>query len=86
MAARKLGQILVDLGYLTEDQLWDVLENQKQSPGEVIGMVAVRMGLVTEAQPDGFFLQGRAALVQGCRLCSSPPAQGGVLVPAAGQR
>ena len=50
MAARKLGQILVDLGYLTEDQLWDVLENQKQSPGEVIGMIAVRMGLVTEAQ------------------------------------
>ena len=50
MAARKLGQILVDLGYLTEDQLWDVLENQKQSPGEVIGQVAVRMGLVTAAQ------------------------------------
>ncbi len=50
MAQRKLGQILVDLGYLTEDQLWDVLEEQKQSPGEVIGQVAVRMGLVTEAQ------------------------------------
>jgi type IV pilus assembly protein PilB len=50
MARRKLGQILVDLGYLTEDQLWDVLEEQKQSPGEVIGKVAGRMGLVTEAQ------------------------------------
>jgi len=50
MPARKLGQILVDLGYLTEDQLWDVLENQKQSPGEIIGMVAVRMGLVTPDQ------------------------------------
>ncbi len=50
MATRKLGQILVDLGYLTEDQLWDVLEEQKQSPGEVIGQVAIRMGLVTEAQ------------------------------------
>ena len=50
MAQRKLGQILVDLGYLTEDQLWDVLEEQKQSPGEVIGQVALRMGLVTEAQ------------------------------------
>ena len=50
MAARKLGQILVDLGYLTEDQLWDVLENQKQSPGEVIGQVAVRMELVTPEQ------------------------------------
>ena len=50
MARRRLGQILVDLGYLSEDQLWDVLEEQKQSPGEVIGKVAVRLGLVTEAQ------------------------------------
>lgn len=50
MASRRLGQILVDLGYLTEDQLWDVLEQQKQSPGEVIGRVAVRMGLVNESQ------------------------------------
>ena len=50
MAQRKLGQILIDLGYLTEDQLWDVLEEQKQSPGEIIGQVAIRMGLVTEAQ------------------------------------
>ncbi|MEX0717565.1 MAG: ATPase, T2SS/T4P/T4SS family [Planctomycetaceae bacterium] len=50
MAQRRLGQILVDLGHLTEDQLWDVLEEQKQSPGEIIGQVAVRMGLVTEAQ------------------------------------
>ncbi len=50
MAQRKLGQILVDLGYLTEDQLWDVLEEQKQVPGEVIGQVAKSMGLVTEEQ------------------------------------
>ena len=50
MAQRKLGQILVDLGYLNEDQLWDVLEEQKQSPGEIIGQVAKRMGLVTEDQ------------------------------------
>lgn len=50
MAQRKLGQILVDLGYLDEDQLWDILEEQKQSPGEVIGQVAKRMGLVTEDQ------------------------------------
>ena len=50
MATRRLGQILVDLGYLTEDQLWDVLEEQKQSPGEVIGQVAIRLGLVTDEQ------------------------------------
>ncbi|MCA9016367.1 MAG: Flp pilus assembly complex ATPase component TadA, partial [Planctomycetaceae bacterium] len=50
MAARRLGQIMVDLGYISEDQLWDILEEQKQSPGEVIGQVAIRMGLVTEDQ------------------------------------
>jgi type IV pilus assembly protein PilB len=50
MAQRRLGQILVDLGYLTEDQLWDVLEEQKQTAGEIIGQVAIRMGLVTEVQ------------------------------------
>ncbi len=50
MAHRRLGQILIDLGYLSEDQLWDVLEEQKRSPGEVIGQVAVRMNLVNQAQ------------------------------------
>jgi type IV pilus assembly protein PilB len=50
MAQRRLGQILVDLGYLTEDQLWDVLEEQKQGGGEIIGQVAVRMGFVTQEQ------------------------------------
>ncbi len=57
MAARRLGQILVDLGYLTEDQLWDVLEEQKQSPGEIIGQVAIRMGLVTEEQVTEAFAE-----------------------------
>jgi type IV pilus assembly protein PilB len=50
MAQRKLGQILVDLGYINDDQLWDMLEEQKQSPGTVIGQIAVRMGFVTQAQ------------------------------------
>jgi type IV pilus assembly protein PilB len=50
VAKRRLGQILVDLGYINEDQLWDILEEQKKSPGEVIGRVAIRMGLVTDPQ------------------------------------
>ena len=50
MAQRKLGQILVDLGYLSEDQLWDVLEEQRQSQGEIVGQVAIRMGFVTHDQ------------------------------------
>jgi type IV pilus assembly protein PilB len=50
MAQRKIGQILIDLGYINDDQLWDILEEQKQSPGTVLGQVAVRMGLVTQEQ------------------------------------
>ena len=50
MAQRRLGQILVDLGYLSEDQLWDILEEQKQSPGEILGQVALKLGLITNEQ------------------------------------
>ncbi len=50
MAQRKLGQILIDLGYLNDDQLWDILEEQKQNPGTVLGQLAIRMGAVTQAQ------------------------------------
>ncbi|WP_435005328.1 GspE/PulE family protein [Tundrisphaera lichenicola] len=48
--ARRLGTILVDMGYLDEDALWKVLEEQKRSDGELIGKVAARMGVVTEDQ------------------------------------
>lgn len=48
--ARKLGTILVDMGYLDEDGLWQVLEEQKRSGGELIGKVAVRIGRVNEEQ------------------------------------
>ncbi|QDV35905.1 GspE/PulE family protein [Tautonia plasticadhaerens] len=48
--ARRLGTILVDMGYLDEDALWKVLEAQKGSENEPIGKVAVRLGLVREEQ------------------------------------
>ena len=45
--AKKLGKILVDMGQLDEEKLWSVLEEHKRS-GELIGQVAIRLGLVTE--------------------------------------
>jgi type IV pilus assembly protein PilB len=48
--ARRLGTILVDMGYLDEEKLWNALEEQKRSGGELLGKVAVRMGLVKEDQ------------------------------------
>ena len=47
--ARRLGTILMDLGYLDEESLFKVLDEQK-SGTELLGKVAVRMGLVTDEQ------------------------------------
>lgn len=48
--ARRLGTIMVDMGYLDEEKLWSVLEEQKRSASELLGKVAVRLGLVKEDQ------------------------------------
>jgi type IV pilus assembly protein PilB len=47
MAVRKLGQILVDLGSINDDQLEMLLEEQSQSSG-MIGRIAVNMGLISD--------------------------------------
>src|SRR5262249_25185249 len=41
---------MIDMGYLDEEALWKVLEEQKRSQSELLGKVAVRMGLVKEDQ------------------------------------
>jgi len=48
--ARRIGTIMVDMGYLDEDSLWKVLQEQKRSGTELLGKVAVRLGLVNEDQ------------------------------------
>ncbi len=50
MAVRRIGQILIDLGYLTDEQLEVVLEEQKQQPGALLGKIAEDMGLVSDEQ------------------------------------
>ena len=50
MAIRRIGQILVDLGFITDDQLAMLLEEQSQNPGQKLGKTAVDMGLINEEQ------------------------------------
>ena len=50
MAIRRIGQILVDLGFLREDRLETLLEEQQQRPGELLGQIAIGMGLITDDQ------------------------------------
>ncbi|MFK7820203.1 MAG: pilus assembly protein PilB, partial [Planctomycetaceae bacterium] len=50
MAPRRIGQILVDLGFLTDEQLEIVLEEQEQQPGALLGKIAESMQLITDEQ------------------------------------
>jgi type IV pilus assembly protein PilB len=48
-ARKKLGQILIDLGLLEEDQLWELL-NEAREGGQLLGQAALARGLVTDEQ------------------------------------
>ena len=48
MAIRRIGQVFVDLGFITDDQLELLLEEQARRPGELLGRIAEDMGLVTD--------------------------------------
>jgi type IV pilus assembly protein PilB len=50
MALRRLGQILVDMGFITDDQLEMLLDEQRRQPGEKIGKIAEENGLLTDEQ------------------------------------
>ena len=56
MALRRIGQILVDLGFLTDDRIKLVLEEQRQRPNELFGQVAIGMGILS----DEHLVQGMA--------------------------
>ena len=50
MVARRIGQILVDMGFITDDQLQLLLEEQQQQPGALLGKLAEEMALITDEQ------------------------------------
>ncbi len=45
-----IGKILVDKGFITEKQLQEALDKQRESGGKMIGDVMLEMGLVSETQ------------------------------------
>ncbi len=46
---RRIGQVLVDLGFIDENQLFEVLEDAR-AEGTLTGQAAIQRGLITEAQ------------------------------------
>jgi type IV pilus assembly protein PilB len=72
---RKIGQVLVDLGFIDEDQLWELLEESK-STGAQVGQTAVSRGLINEDQ----MLQalGEQHNLKVCNLAEIKPTQDAV--------
>ena len=50
MALRRLGQVLVDLGFITDEQLALLREQKAQRPTEQLGQIALGMGLIDQDQ------------------------------------
>src|SRR5690348_15814457 len=76
---RKLGQVLIDLGFIDDDQLWEILDEGKNTSNPV-GQVALSRGLITEDQ-----LQQALADQFGMRVVNAeelkPSAEALTLVP-----
>ena len=50
MPMRRVGQILVDLGFINDEQLAALLQEQKRRPDELVGKIAESMGLITDEE------------------------------------
>jgi type IV pilus assembly protein PilB len=50
MAIRRIGQIFVDMGFVTDEQRDMLLEEQQQRPGTLLGKIALELNLLTEEQ------------------------------------
>ncbi|MGO8750487.1 MAG: GspE/PulE family protein [Thermoguttaceae bacterium] len=50
MALRRIGQILVDLGFISDRQLGMLLEEQQQGRRELLGQIAISNGMITDEQ------------------------------------
>ncbi|HYT93343.1 MAG TPA: ATPase, T2SS/T4P/T4SS family [Gemmataceae bacterium] len=46
---RKIGQVMVDLGFIDDDQLWELLDEAKNS-GVLLGQAVLARGMITEDQ------------------------------------
>ncbi len=53
----RLGDTLIEMGYITEDQLMQALAYQKEHKGEKIGSILISLGFITELQMIGAFAE-----------------------------
>jgi len=50
MAIRRIGQIFVDMGFISDEQLEMLVEEQHQRPGTLLGKIGLELNLLNEEQ------------------------------------
>jgi len=50
MAIRRIGQIFVDMGFISDEQLEMLLEEQQQRPGTLLGKIGLELNMLNEEQ------------------------------------
>ena len=50
----RLGEFLVRIGVMQEDQVQVVLEEQKKRPDELFGQIAIELGFINEKAVDDY--------------------------------
>ncbi len=51
----RLGEFLVSIGAMTEDQVREVLERQQEEPDKLFGQIAIELGMINDAAIDRYF-------------------------------
>ena len=64
-ATVRLGEFLVSIGAMTEDQVGEVLEAQEESPEKLFGQIAIEMGFINDEAVDAFLQHKREAVQSG---------------------
>ena len=84
MAIRRIGQVLVDLGFISDGQLEMLLEEQQQRTGELLGQIAINLNLINEDQlAQGLAEQMNMQVVSLAELVLSPDVIGMLTEPMA---
>ncbi|MFO8065089.1 MAG: hypothetical protein ACQETQ_04435 [Spirochaetota bacterium] len=56
-SVQRLGEFLVSIGAMSEDQVELVLKEQKNTPDKLFGQIAIEMGFIDDAAVDRYLQQ-----------------------------
>ena len=56
-SVQRLGEFLVSIGAMSDEQVQQVLQEQQNSPDKLFGQIAIEMGFIDDAAVDRYLQQ-----------------------------